>query len=185
MRIKPSSKTGSVVMEMERDEERLLAPDTLRAFDIKTILVPSDFSECSRKALAYALPLARQFNARIVLLHVADFQYAGSEIDNLELPLIEKQVANTYRKRLADLAEVEAEPRRVEPAVRIGKVVPEIISAAKEIGADMIGIATHGCPAAERTFLGSTTERVVRHALCPVLVVREKEHEFLRQEEKR
>jgi nucleotide-binding universal stress UspA family protein len=88
---------------MEGGDERLLAPEAFQPFDIKTILVPMDFSDCSRKALAYAVPFARQFGAKLVLLHVAQFEYAGSEIDNLELPQIEKQVVETYRKRLTDL----------------------------------------------------------------------------------
>jgi nucleotide-binding universal stress UspA family protein len=101
----------------------------------------------------------------------------------MDLPLIEKQVVDMYRKRLTDVGEVEAPGARVEPVVRVGKVVPEVVTAAKSTGTDLIVISTHGCSRAEGTLLGSTTERVVRHAPCPVLVVREKEREFLRKED--
>ena len=182
MTIKPAQKPGAVAVELDRGEEKLLAPPPPPLFAIKTILVPTDFSDCSRKALRYAVPLARQFGAKIVLMHVAAFQYAGSESDDLELPQIEKQIVAEYRQRLAKLGAQEAGANvRVDTIAWVGKVVPEIISAAKSIKADLIVISTHGGSCAGKLDLGSTTERVVRHAPCPVLVVREREHEFLRE----
>jgi len=166
-------------MELDRSEERLLAPEPLQHFAINIILVPTDFSECSRKALRYAVPLANQFGAKIVLLNVAQFHYAGSEIDDLELPRAEKQIVELIRRRLSELVASETANVFCQTEVCVGKVVPEIITAAKTMKADLIVISTHAGSSAKNAFLGSTTERVVRHAPCPVLVVREREHEFL------
>jgi nucleotide-binding universal stress UspA family protein len=180
MRIKPISKPGAVMVELDRGEEKFLTPQSPQLFSIKTILVPTDFSECSRKALRYAIPLARQFGAKIVLVHVAAFHYAGSEIDDLELAQFEKRMVAEYDQRLRKMGAEEGEKDlRFETIAWVGKVVPEIISAAKAIKADLIVISTHGGSCAGKLDLGSTTERVVRHAPCPVLVVREREHEFL------
>jgi nucleotide-binding universal stress UspA family protein len=66
----------------------------------------------------------------------------------------------------------------VQAEVRTGKPYNEIVLAAKKLGADLIVIATHGYSGLKRALLGSTAERVVRYAPCPVLVVREKEKEF-------
>ncbi|HMJ66829.1 MAG TPA: universal stress protein, partial [Candidatus Binatia bacterium] len=74
--------------------------------------------------------------------------------------------------------EVE-EQTPVQAEVRIGKPHHEIVSLAKVLGADLIVIATHGYSGLKHAVLGSTAERVVRHATCPVLVVREKEKDFI------
>jgi universal stress protein A len=177
MTVKPLPKRG-VVLTLAQDEEKLLAPPTA-PFALRTILVPIDFSECSKKALLYALPLARQFGARLILLHVAQFQYAGSENDDLELPVLERKVVAAYQQRLNDLAKDELRTCLSKPVVCIGRVVPDIIAIAKSENADVIVISTHGCSGKD-SILGSTTQRVVRHAPCPVLVVREREHEFVR-----
>jgi nucleotide-binding universal stress UspA family protein len=179
MTVKPAHKRGSVVVELDRGEEKLLTSQPSPLFAVETILVPTDFSECSRQALRYAVPLAKQFGAKIVLLHVADFQYAGSEIDDLDLARVEQQVVATYRQRLEDIGKEEAGAVRFDAVASVGKVLPAIISTAKSTKADLIVISTHGWSRACTPDLGSTTERVVRHAPCPVLVVREKEREFL------
>jgi nucleotide-binding universal stress UspA family protein len=180
VKIKPTVKPGAVVLELDRGEEKFLSSEPPPLFAIKTVLVPTDFSECSRKALSYAVPLAQQFGAKIVLVHIAHFHYAGSEIDDLELAQFEKRIVADYQQRLEKMgAEQEAPDLRFETIAWVGKVVPGIISAAKATKADLIVISTHGGACAGKLDLGSTTERVVRHAPCPVLVVREREHEFL------
>ena len=63
--------------------------------------------------------------------------------------------------------------------MREGAPYREIVQAAQDEDIDLIVISTHGHRGFARMFLGSTAERVVRHATCPVLIVREKEHEFI------
>jgi nucleotide-binding universal stress UspA family protein len=72
---------------------------------------------------------------------------------------------------------------KTSTVVQLGKPYEEIISLAKARRVDLIILATHGYTGVERLFLGSTTEKVIRHAPCPVLVVREKERDFLLRDE--
>ena len=66
-----------------------------------------------------------------------------------------------------------------EALVRAGQPYYEITTAAKELDVDLIVITTHGRTGLKHALLGSTAERVVRHAPCPVLTVREREHDFI------
>ena len=68
---------------------------------------------------------------------------------------------------------------RGQALVRLGQPHREITEAAKELHVDLIVLATHGYTGLKHAFLGSTAERVVRHAPCPVLTVREREHDFV------
>jgi nucleotide-binding universal stress UspA family protein len=86
----------------------------------------------------------------------------------------------TPKRRLLSLANEEIEELvPVKADVRSGKTSREIADYAREISADLIVIATHGRTGLDRMLLGSTTELLVRYAPCPVLVVREREHEFV------
>jgi nucleotide-binding universal stress UspA family protein len=66
------------------------------------------------------------------------------------------------------------------PLVRKGRPHREIVEAARTLKVDLIVISTHGYTGVNRALLGSVTERVVREAPCPVLVVREREHDFIK-----
>jgi nucleotide-binding universal stress UspA family protein len=85
------------------------------------------------------------------------------------------------RNRLDQVAvEMKLPPKMMERSlVRFGSAFAEITEAARTLKADLIILATHGHTGLKHVVLGSTAERVVRHASCPVLVVREKEHEFV------
>jgi nucleotide-binding universal stress UspA family protein len=181
MKIKPTKQPGKVQVELAAADTRLLAESGRAPFRLKKILVPIDFSECSRKALQYALPFARQFDAALTLLYVVEpIPYTGSEHYEMNLPLLEKQMREGAEKNLAELAEKEIGDRaRVEKSVRSGRPFAEIINAAETRDIDLIVISTHGHTGLKHVLLGSTAERVVRHAPCPVLVVREQEHEFV------
>lgn len=184
MKIKPTQHPGRVVLELESKDETLLektnrfnaSPVLLK---LKKILIPVDFSECSRKALRYAIPLARQFGARLILLHVVQMNYAYGESMALDYSLLERQLIDAGAEQLARVARNEIEEAiPSETLVRNGGAAREIVAAARELECDLIIISTHGHTGLKHVFLGSTTERVVRHAPCPVLVVREREHEF-------
>ncbi len=184
MKVKPSSATGKVVMEMAKSDEQLLAAPgqpAIRSFKLKKILVPVDFSDCSLKALRYAVPFARQFGAEVTLLHVVQPVYAagewGVDIDFAQLTLQQKEGAGKQLKEL-EVEEV-GENIATKTLVRVGHPATEIAGAAKELGIDLIIIATHGHTGLKHVLMGSTAENVVRHAPCPVLTVRENEHEFV------
>lgn len=186
MKIKPSPKSGNILVELNsRDSERLAVNPEAAAsspFKLSKILVPIDFSDCSKKALQYALPFAKQFGAAITLLHVVRVNYPiGAEFGAMDFPLLESDLRKSAEKQLADLAEKEI-PQSVtaENLVRTGQEVMEIIAAAKKLESDLIIISTHGRTGLKHILLGSVAENVVRYAPCPVLVVREHEHEFLK-----
>jgi universal stress protein A len=144
------------------------------------IVVPTDFSEESQKAFTYAKALAARFDASIELVFVVEPASFVSGLDQSIVTVSNEEAASAAEKRLVRLAqEIEGEDLRVFPKVRIGKPYLEICTLAREYNADLIVIGTHGHTGIKHTFLGSVAERVVRHAPCPVLVVRQNEHEFL------
>lgn len=174
MKFKPSIKGGGVLVELSPKEAQLPAEKMSAAFQIKEILVPVDFSDCSRKAFMYAIPFAKQFDATITVLHVAPYimQSPGIAFE-------ETQIIEDCRKGLDNLTKELSGLAKVRTVFRMGNAASEIVEVAREIQADILIMSTHGKSGLMHVFLGSTAERVVRHAPCPVLVVREKEHEFV------
>lgn len=182
MKARPAKYPGEVLLELNRSDEPLLAAaGTARSpFRIKKILVPVDFSECARKALQYAIPLAKEHNAAITLLYVmTPPAYVGGEFGIADYGF-ERETRAGSEKALARLVvdEVRGEVS-ADTVVRSGSPAVEIIEAAKQIAADLIIVSTHGHTGLKHVFLGSVAEHVVRRAPCPVLIVREQQHEFL------
>ena len=177
MKVKPSRQNpASVVVELGSNERAIpgvttgRSPTSLPNFKLKRILVPVDFSDCSKKALQYAIPLARQFNAELMLLHVVEPYRAFCP----EIPLCDVPTAEAARRALDGIV-IEIPFKSV---VREGEPHSQIVTAAKELATDLIVLSTHGRTGLAHVLLGSTAEKVVRHAGCPVLIVREREHEF-------
>jgi nucleotide-binding universal stress UspA family protein len=185
MKIKPTPKRGRVVVEVDREEEHLLSQGSVgfspREFALREILVPIDFSECSRKALQYAVPLARQFGSRLLLVHVMPVLYfVGSEFGSVDLPVPEREVRENSARALERLSSEEiAAAVPVSTRICQGQPVHEIVAVAREEQVDLILLSTHGRTGLKHVLLGSVTENVVRYAPCPVLVVREHQHEFV------
>ncbi len=142
--------------------------------DIKKILCPTDFSETSEKAFEYAIFLATAHKAELVLLHVVDHLQGFDHYEILALTPME--IAQKMEKRandnLDDLVNRAKDAVAVEKAVRNGKTSVEICEAAREAQADVIVIGSHGRTGLSHVLIGSVAETVVRHADCPVLVVR-------------
>jgi len=152
---------------------------------LNRILVATDFGEASDAALMYGRALAREFGAAVDVLHVADdlsarVMAAGEGYVGV-LPEIQRDQEAAARNRLAQLViDNDPDPVRMTPVmVTSNTPAPVIVQHARQIGADLIVIGTHGRGALERFFTGSVTDRVVRTAGCPVLVVRHPEHEFV------
>jgi universal stress protein A len=147
---------------------------------LNSILVPIDFSAESEKALAYAVPFARQFGAKLTLLHVVEPVVTPDFAKSFPLAMENDKLMAECRRHLERIVkDSEIEPRLVEKTlVRYGRTFNEIADAARTLRVDLIIISTHGYTGLKHTLLGSTTERVVRHAPCPVLVVRPREHDF-------
>ena len=148
---------------------------------MKSILVPIDFSAESEKALAYAVPFARQFGARLTVLHVVEPVALPDFAQSFPLTIENDKVMAECKRHLQRVVkDLAIEPAVMEKTlVRTGRSFHEIAQAARTLKIDLIIIATHGYTGLKHALLGSTTERVVRHAPCPVLVVRSHEHEFV------
>lgn len=139
----------------------------------RRILVPLDFSGKSRQALEYAIPLAELSGGKISLLHVLPPAYVPGEASFAYLPVDTPGLEAEVKKRLRTVAdELIPEGMLDKLFVRTGTPYHEIVAAARRHKADMIVISTHGNSGITRVLLGSTAERVVRHASCPVLTVR-------------
>lgn len=143
--------------------------------NFQRILVAVDFSEESRSALACAAEMASKFGASLTLVHVVEPHFGPPDTD---VPLLtgEQSDAEEFAEaklELSGLAEqMLGQCRVVETVVRGGLAFFEITEAAKALGADLIVVGTHGYTGLKRALLGSTAEKVVRHAPCPVLVAR-------------
>lgn len=145
------------------------------AFKIDKILVALDFSPASMEALQYAISLARQFPATIHLAHVYPPDEAASIPGAAHLLLKSAQAIKHLNEELTGIHREHVEPFCPENChIRSGRPYQEILKLAREISADLIVIATRGHTGLKHLLLGSTAERVVRSALCPVLVARRK-----------
>jgi len=143
---------------------------------IKKILVPIDFSDYSKKALQYTVNFAKHFNSEICLLYViepviypADLSMGQMVIPNADVDYGEKaedELLALAKSEIGDLLSYKI-------LVKTGKPFMEIIDTAKEIDSDLIIISTHGHTGVEHLLFGSTSEKVVRKAPCPVLTMRE------------
>jgi nucleotide-binding universal stress UspA family protein len=141
---------------------------------VRKILVPVDFSDCSRHGVAYAKGLAKQFHATLVLLHSVYFQYqvTGEEFARYDYPLLVQEADKAAHQQMRELVSAtESDGIKVEPLVEMGHAGEQICERARSHGADLIVTSTHGWTGFKHVLLGSTAEYVVQHARCPVLVV--------------
>ncbi|MFL6570025.1 MAG: universal stress protein [Chthoniobacterales bacterium] len=148
---------------------------------IGTLLVPTDFSVSSRKALEYASALLQEFDGELHLVHVhvPDYSYSVPALLSQPPLLTAGEIERYHRAELQKLCREYASSDATPPChAPIGSPFDEICKVAREISADYIVIATRGLTGVKHLLLGSTAERVVRHAPCPVLVVRQREREF-------
>lgn len=154
------------------------------ALELKRILVPLDFSAHAMKAVRYAVAFARQFRTQLIFLHVTEPIVYPSDFGYTPLPpnTLEENFQRDARERLEAVAAGQtALGLNCEVVLRLGKPYQEIAAAAGELQADLIVITTHGYAGLTHVLMGSTAERVIRHAPCPVLVVRDQEAEFIRE----
>jgi len=145
-------------------------------FKLTRVLVPIDFSETCKAALPWATFLAASFDSEVILFNVTEkfpIDYLmGAELTNHVITPLMKQAEEALQRMAADLKSSTGVTASV--VVRDGTPYKEICHAAKELHADLIALTTHGYTGLKHFWLGSTAERVVRHARCPVLVVRDK-----------
>jgi nucleotide-binding universal stress UspA family protein len=151
---------------------------------LQRILVPIDFSDHSKNALKYAITFAQQFKASIDLIYVVEptIYPADFSFGQIGFPNVEEELQAHGNEELETLIKKEISGKvAARKAVRTGKPFYEINQYAQERDIDLIIIATHGHSGMEHILFGSTAEKVVRKAPCPVLVVRTGEHEFVKE----
>jgi nucleotide-binding universal stress UspA family protein len=145
---------------------------------IQKIVCPVDFSNCSQQALNYAQELAKQFGAELSIVHayedpaayVTPMPMSGYVGPGAELLL---ELRKQLESRLEQCRkEIEAASVRVRAELLEGAPYRVVLDWAKEYGADMIVVGTHGHTGFTHALLGSVTERIVRMAGCPVLTIR-------------
>ncbi len=151
---------------------------------IKTILIPTDFSEAADTALVYGRALAARFGAALHVLHVPENIFLtafGADSYGAMTPRLQDDIEAAARTRLDELLIDSDKSGPPSTAVVIASSSPAsvIVDYAKSHGIDLIVMGTHGRGALAHIIMGSVAERVVRLAPCPVLTVRHPEHEFV------
>ena len=164
---------------------------SIPSLHLKKLLVPTDFSENSERALIYAVRLAQRNNSGLILFHVfespefvrqlpEDFSHDSNE----ELRKLYDAAKRRFEERLITISRnVQGSNVKIETLQRRGTPYEEIVKVAKEKEVDLIVIGTHGYTDPKHVLLGSTAQRVVTIAPCPVLVVRQEERDFVSYEE--
>jgi len=139
------------------------------------VLLPTDFSEASEKAIQYALNITKGTNPEVRLIHIVEtypaIAYTGGAVwSNTQF---EKQLYENAQEQMDTLLKKLSNPKNVTTKIEVyfGATAARIIHEAQEFGADLIVMSTHGRSGIERFFLGSVTERVIRMTQCPVMVI--------------
>ncbi len=147
---------------------------------LKNIMVPVDFSEGSRKALTYGTSFCDNYNATLHLFATIDDRIYE---DTLFMMYAEQEIRETRQKltnqqldKLIDEIHQTHPQLKVIKTIQLGIAFAEIINYAKNKAIDLIIMGSHGHTGIAHLLIGSTTEKVVRKASCPVLTVRPVEH---------
>ncbi|MDZ4688272.1 MAG: universal stress protein [Planctomycetaceae bacterium] len=150
---------------------------------IKKVLFPTDLSDAAAEAQLYACALADQFDAELHVLSVLQDVSLMSPDPNMPWVIPASSLEEVRTSLEAALAKVPdptwAAGKSVQRVIRIGAPYVEIVKYAAEQDVDIIVVGTHGRSGLTHLLLGSTAEKVVRKAPCPVLTVHPKGHQFV------
>ncbi len=143
--------------------------------EIRTILLPVDFSDSSEMLAEYALTFGTRFKAKVYVLHVVSSleDYTGLYVPHISLETVMTEIYHSAKKSLNDFCLRYFEGQiQYESILAKGDAYREILKTAGERKADVIIMGTHGRSGLDHIIFGSTIERVLRGAECPVLTVR-------------
>jgi len=143
--------------------------------ELKTVLLPVDFSDSSELLAEYALTFGKAFSAKIFVLHVVSSleDYTGLYLPHISLETVMGEVYNSAKKSLNDFCLRYFEGKiQYESILAKGDAYREILNTATEKKADVIIMGTHGRSGLDHLIFGSTVERVLRGAECPVLTAK-------------
>jgi len=153
--------------------------------DIRNILLTTDFSETSIRAFAPARALAEKFGAKLHVAYVEEDRLPPMVVEytTVDLEQILRLQTEHARERLKEFVDQQLGPDcDAQLEVLTGTPHVEILHMAEKCKADLIVMATHGRGFISHAILGSTTERVLRRAECPVFVIRDTGHAETDQE---
>jgi nucleotide-binding universal stress UspA family protein len=144
---------------------------------LRTILLPTDFSGCANYAVTYAAAIARAARAKVICIYVLEPMVPAVGYTGLADPMpiadISEQLEDSAERELPQFVHCEElHGIEVEEVITHGDAAAEIVRVAAEREVDLIVISSHGRTGIGRMIFGSTAEAVVRHARCPVLVVK-------------
>ena len=170
--------TATLTSEKPADDALELRPAVV---NIQRIMVPLNFSDHSQKALMYGVKMAQQFGSELELVHVVTpVVYAEGMVLPAAMENLDQETEKHARTELAKLTEREdVAALKWKTTVLTGTPYDEIVSHARKHETDLLLITTHGRTGLQHFLLGSTAEKILRHAPCPVMIVRDKEHEFV------
>jgi len=148
----------------------------------KKILFPTDFSPYSDVAMPYAVSFAEKFKSKLFILHVVEIflpdpDYLGIYSD---ISKIYEDFQAESEKKMKEMKTMKIlEGIDIQTSIVGGKPFIEIIKFARDNETDLIVMGTHGRSGLNHVIFGSTAEKVVRKAQCPVLTVKHPEHKFV------
>lgn len=143
---------------------------------MKKILVPTDFSEVSENAVRFAIDLAKKIDAEITLFnsihfdYFHDYQYGYHAV----LQTMVDEVREAVEKRMEEFVAKFETSIQINTKINALSMVTAIKDLVKEEGYDFVVVGTHGSSGIDEFFVGSNTEKIVRHAPCPVISVPDK-----------
>ena len=143
--------------------------------NIDKILFATDFSENSEHAFDYAAMLASQFNAMLLVVHVINepVDLRGFYVPHISFEKLEKEIEESAEQMLEKFCRQHLNDfANFKTYITTGVPYEEIIKKAEEEQVSLIILGTHGRTGVDHFLFGSTAERVVRKAACPVLTVR-------------
>jgi len=143
---------------------------------LSRILVPIDFGETMLATLQYAAAFAKEYKATITLLHVVRPDGSEAKCDMTSISVDPVETGERQLRKLVDV--IWGEEISTDIVVATGKPHVQIVNEAKETGADMIIMGSHGPVGAWGLIRRGTTTKVVRQAPCPVLVIQPFGHGF-------
>jgi len=133
---------------------------------LKRILAPTDFSDLSAHGVRYACRLAKEMDAEIIVLNV-DVLDESNRVDKREIEQHKKRLAEFVAEKIPDAGA----GLKMRPVVDAGQPFGAIIDCAEKEGVDLIVMSSHGRTGLSRMLIGSVTDKILRGAPCPVLVV--------------
>ncbi|MDY3983152.1 MAG: universal stress protein [Veillonellaceae bacterium] len=146
--------------------------------DYKTIVVPVDGSENSKRALEHAVSIAERNKAQLIIVHVANIVSAISNFDQTPISggYVSEQIAEdmeeTGKEILNEVAKEVPADVTVKSVFEVGSPGPAVLAVAKKYQADLIVMGSRGLGPLKGLFMGSVSSYVTSHSTCPVLVVK-------------